>query len=749
MTQTTTIDFETRSPVKLGGKEGVSAHVYAEHPDTDIMCLAVMENDNTPFIWVPEHFRYLLNDSPFHSVQDWDLLAVMDRAGLIEAHNCSFEQLMWFHIMFIRWGYKDLPMEKLRCSAAIAASYNLPRGLGKVCEALDLGQQKSKEGHNLMMKMCKPRKLVAAEVKGSPYELIYDSKPPRYIDHSTGKEMYFWHEKPKDFEGLCSYCMQDIRAERSLSKSLYPLSISEQRVWQLDMQINNRGYYVAKCDIENLKAKVKVREVALLEQVQVITEGVIVSTRQTEKTKAWLASKGTPMGDMKIETVTDALKIEGIHPKAKKLLEVHQSLSKSSVKKLDKMLTWSCGDSRIKGTLMYHGAGPGRWTARGPQPHNNPRDTYPEENINGLLSLDDEMLAFIYGCAIKTASKCLRGMLTAPPGKILCCADFSAIEAVCLAWMSGQEQDLAAFRNKLDLYRVTAMDIYPGVKYDGVNFSQRLVGKTAVLALGYQGWVNAFKAFAVQYGVSFPEEERDHLTYQAEEWARKVVLNQDLKKKKKTTEEQEKAIRIVMQGPTDDDLFEEWAKPIIMNWRLARPNVTNFWKGVESAAIQAITTGKSYAYGRVTFGMRGRFLHCRLPSGRLLSYCDPYVKDVVDKYNRKKKGIRFMGVGKPGTWEKQFTYGGKLTENIIQGIARDLLSEAIIRVEKAGYPVCLHVHDEIIAELVANHKEPLEWDAKKKVWRPTRFEAIMSQLPVWAVGCPVSAAGWVGTRYRK
>ena len=247
-------------------------------------------------------------------------------------------------------------------------------------------------------------------------------------------------------------------------------------------------------------------------------------------------------------------------------------------------------------------------------------------------------------------------------------------------WANKVDKQVCAYWRKIK----RVYDIINCGPHNRFTVSDKLVSN-CVLALGYQGWIGAFQSMAVNYGV---------------------------------------------------ELDEERIKEIVLAWRQAHPRTVALWKGLELAAIKAIRTKKPHAYGRIKFGIRGKFLHCRLPSGRLLSYFSPWLIDGLDVYGRPKTQIRFMGINSlTKKWERQATYGGKLCENVVSGTARDLLAEAMIRTEKAGYETVLHVHDEIVSE---NIKPDL-----------ARFIAIMSIVPDWAKGCPIKASGWVGHRYRK
>lgn len=673
--------METRSRVDL---RACGVHVYAEDSSTEIFCIAFKLGDEDTKLFLPYklsleiagisgQYRIIVRHEPLISLQE-----AIKTATTIEAHNMSFEATLWHHVMHKRYGYPDLPKEKLRCSAAKASTFALPRDLKRACLALGVPQQKDQTGYRIMMKMCKPRK-------------------------PTKNNASEWHENPDEFKILCEYCIQDVEAEHSLSNALYDISDKELEVFQLDMKINDRGVKVDISSIENIIEKVKAKETSLLLETQQITHGALKSPRQIAQTLLWLQTKGVHTLDLKKDTVEKLLKTE-LDPKARRVLEIRQSLSKSSVSKLTAMKKRASKGDRVRGTLMYHGANTGRWAGKGIQPQNLPRDSFDEKHINNFLTSDNDLTDMLYDCTLVAASKSIRGMITCDKGNELLCADFSAIEARVLAWLAGEKSVLKAFENGLDLYKIAATDIYH-VKYEAVTKEQRAVGKVCILALGYQGWLGAFQAMAEGYGVEVPEDD---------------------------------------------------AKEIIMNWRQANGNIVKMWNGLYDTAKKAILTGEPHSYGNIKYGLRNSFLHCRLPSGRLLAYYKPritkakvtyyeMITTVIAGVEHKKKVSRtvekeviaYMGIDSlTNKWTELNTYGGKLTENVTQAVARDILSEALLRLDNARVNVVLHVHDEIIAE-------------EKKGSPLHIFEEIMAESPEWLKGCPMVVEGWKGKRYRK
>ena len=683
-----TLDLETRSEIDLK-KCGV--YVYAQDKTTDILCIAFKIDNKVTTLWIPDKFTPLCKD--WHgSIFSHDINTLIQKADEIEAHNVSFEAALWHEVMHKRYGFLDLPTEKLRCSAAKASSHALPRSLAGACEALNLSQQKDKDGYRIMLKMCKPRK-------------------------PTKHNPAFWHEDPEEFKKLCEYCVQDVDSEHELSHALSNLSKNELTIFKMDHKINTRGINLDSPSIKHLISVIEEKEKSLLQEIGTITDGEIHSVRQIAKTLSWLENQGVTMLNMQKESVTKKLEDDELPSNVRKLLQIRQALGKSSVSKLSTMKKWTCEDGRIRGTLLYYGANTGRWSGKGVQPHNYPRKALSEIDINSIGSLSQKMIDIIHGCTIQAASKCLRGMFIPKKDHFFFCGDFSAIEARVLGWVSGQTKILKAFREGLDLYKVAATEVY-GTEYDKITDEQRSIGKLCTLALGYQGHLGAFEQIAKGSGISYPKGTRPKLL-------------ETLKK--------ELDVNLFSEDDTEKELFRVWAVPIITKWRATHPKITMLWKGIESAAIKSIETNSTCRYDRIVFRVCGNFLYCDLPSNRSLCYYSPSIKKTISKYGQVKDTIHFMGVDSiTKRWIVQTTYGGKLTENIVQALARDVLVESMLQLEHSGYPIVMHVHDEIICEMPLNTTKTL-----------SNFLRIMGQSPAWGIDLPISAEGWEGKRYKK
>lgn len=610
--------------------------------------------------------------------EDVRLACVINQADEIHAHNAAFERSIWRHVMG-RYGWQDIPLERWRCTAAKAAAMGLPRSLDLACQAAGVAG-KAESGYKIMLKMSKPRKPRKKEREANP----------------GWEKTLYWHEDLDEYRQLLEYCKQDVDAEYALDEALPDLTPMEQSLWFLDQKINDRGLHL---DLESIEAMVKAIEsletdVSL--EIHKLTHGMLNSARQQAAGLAWLRTRGCGLSDLQAQTVARALESDKLDPQARRYLELRQLSSKASVSKLRAMALTACSDSRVRGTLLYWGATrTGRWAGRLIQPHNMPRGHLKIEEVEESLWYFRNFGHAFFKDPMDTASSCLRGLITTAPGNDLLAADFSNIEGRCAAWLAGETWKLDAFREfdlgtGPDLYRKAYSQAF-GVPLGRITDQQRFIGKVMELSLQYQGWVGAFATMAANYGVSMPEDE---------------------------------------------------VAEICGKWRNAHPNIVLFWGLMESAAIQAVQTGRQLKVGGITFGVRGEYLHMRLPSGRFLSYNKPRAVERLDRFKRVKNSLEYMGLNTMiNKWMRLRTYGGKLFENAIQAIARDVMAEAMLRVEAAGYPIVLTVHDEILAEIPRSRE--------RESYEQEEFQRLMAQVPTWATGLPVAVAGWRGFRYRK
>jgi DNA polymerase len=672
-------DFETRSELDL--KE-VGLDVYARHPSTDVWCFGWAVDDSEPHLWTPG-CGALFTTNRIISGQ-WTL----QDPFILAAHNAPFELAIWNHIMVPRYGWPVLRPEQTRCTMAMAYAMSLPGSLENAAAALGLTQQKDLAGHRLMMQMSRPR------------------------DYAPDGSPIWWDEFDKQVQ-IAEYCKQDVRTEQALWGRLLQLSPSEQQLWELDYQINQRGIHLDRVAINKAIWVVKKEVDRLNGEMQKATNGEVCAATEVATLTKWIQGRGVPIDGLAKADVIDALKLDYVPADVRKALLIRQEAGKTSTAKLHTMITCLNEDDRARGLLQYHAAGTGRWGGRRIQTQNFPRPSIPHEVIEQVIealhtaTVDNAhwMITACFDRPMTVISDCLRGMICAAPGSDLVAADFANIEGRVLAWLAGEQWKLDAFaaydrKEGPDIYKLGYAKSFR-IPVEEVTKDQRFIGKVQELALGYQGGVGAFQTMARGYGV--------------------VV---------------------------SDALAEE----IKTAWREAHPNIVKYWYGLEDAAKQAVTRpGQEFiaspgtwgpgSKGRyVTFLVKGSFLFCKLPSGRVLTYPYPKLKPIMTPWGEEKEQIHYMSVdGKTRKWQETHTYGGKLAENVTQAVSRDILADAMLRVEKHGFPIVMHVHDEIVAE-VSNAAPNTDLSL---------FEAIIAQVPAWAAGLPIAVEGWKGKRYRK
>ena len=671
-----TVDFETRSFLNV---KDVGAWRYAEDFTTEILCLSYKFGDGVTRLWVPGL------DFP------QEIIDHAEADGMFEAHNVQFERAIWMLILRPQFG---VPMPKRwKDTLAVCAYRGMPLALDKAGDALNLPIQKDKRGKYLLNTLSVPK----WGTKNDP-DRIYRE------DWDLMDELY-------------GYCIQDTDSEHLLSEVLGDLPTPEYRLWCLDQRINQRGVMI---DLEAVEAALEVIGVVgktLNEELREITGGQVQKATQRDKMLKWFRENGLPhMPDLRKDTIEAlTLQIEkrpDTLPKdTARALVIRSQLAKASTRKLEKMLDTVSRDERIRGLLQYHGAGTGRWAGRLAQPHNLPRATVTNsENAKGKKYLDMELLVQhikmkdyqlldkIYGSAMEAVASSLRGMFISAPGKVFRVCDFSAIEARVTFEVANCKTGLEVFHRSdrgesEDIYCVTASDLVGFEVKKADHSHERQLGKITVLGCGYQmGW--------------------EKLQFQAEK-DYKVIL------------EDHEAQNMV-------DVYRDKYKEV--KW---------FWYGLNDAAIDTVKTGKPHSYNSIIYDLvddaAGRWLTCILPNGRRLWYYEPVIEKIITPWGQKKDSLTYMGRDnkKGGSWGRVRTYGGMLTENVVQAIARDLMAEAMIRVERAGYRIILTVHDEIISE------DEVDFGSQEE------FEEIMAEVPEWLANCPIAVEGGEITRYQK
>jgi DNA polymerase len=710
------MDFETRSALKI---KNVGGWIYSIHPSTDPICLAfVLDKADEPKLWVPNWTITIV--APWYEKEfgvplgldcPWlypgscphDLKQAIVAGYEVEAHNAFFERAIWNNIMVPKFNWPKISENQWRCSAALAASYTLPRALENAIMALNLPFQKDMEGHRVMQRVSRPRKAKKAEKqKLTDYVELHDYG---WENTQTKDVFYFWNEKPEDIFRTWEYCRQDVRAERSLSQTLAGLSPEELAVWRADQAINLRGIHIDRKMAQSaLKIAAEAVNSSTKTAIEIATTGQKEAPFQTlgqrDKILSWIKKQGVNLPDLQKSTVDSFLKTKELPENVRIVLTAKKNVSKTSVRKYAKILeTASPVDDRIRDVFMYHGAGTGRWSGKFVQTQNLVRgkmkdpDTMCSVIANGSL----DWLETCYGPInpMEILSWAIRGAFCAPSGRDLIAADYSGVEARGLLWFVNDEKGLTIFRRpegEPGIYREMASEIYktPATEINTESV-QRFVGKQAILGLGYGMGPNKFQGTCAQFG-------------------QQVDL--------------------------------EFSKFVVKTYREKFHKVVESWRRLENAAIKAVRNPKTLFYAdKVTYLRKGGFLYCRLPSGRKLAYCRPVVMPSETPWGDTTTKLTYMtNDSTTHQWTRTDTYGGKLMENIIQGLCRDLEAYAIVKIENDlnnPYDIVMHTHDEIVCECD---------EGKGSV---EEFEKIISSLPTWAKGFPLGAEGWRGKRYRK
>lgn len=716
------LDFETRSTVPFGRAKGaVTAYQYARHPSTGIWCMSWAINDGEVMLWDP------FEDEPFPD----DILYALREGVRFTAHNAGFEYQIWNNVLAPRWGLPALPIEQMDCTAARAAVMALPRSLEGAAMALGLEFQKDKAGAALMTRMAKPRK-------------------PRKDEDPNG--LYWWDDRERR-QRLGRYCVQDTVVERELGKIVRPLSDSERRVWLMDHRTNMRGVEVdteLAARAQRIMAFVDKRYV---DEITTLTNGSVTAPTEVQAIKNWAEGQGCDIDSLNKVVLGQMLDDDSIPEQVKAVLRIRQEAGKSSVAKFIRFEQLTSADGRMRENYLYHGANTGRLAGKGAQLQNLPsrgglgwRDA--EEVIQLIHEVDDpgaaaDQIEVIYGDVPTALSSCLRGTLTAAPGKQLFVADYSNIEGRVAAWLGDERWKLEAFRaydtiigvdergKELragpDLYKVTAGSIL-GTTPERVDDVQRnVMGKVPELALGFGGGFGAFQSMAKIYGVNMADYWDIVQAALAQEFIDRAWANWDKFGKKSGA-----------HGP-------EWlaSEAVKLGWRARHKGIVRCWYDAEKTAFQALENpgkwfkfaGGKCAHGSAVYG-GVPFLISRLPSGRRIYRANAQLRP-VKKFGRASQEIRFHGVDSvTKQWVRMSTYGGDLFQSFVQAIARDIMINGWANLEQAEYDVVLSVHDELGAE-----GEP-ERDLDE-------FVGLMTDLPDWAAGCPVSATGYKSYRYRK
>jgi len=500
-----------------------------------------------------------------------------------------------------------------------------------------------------------------------------------------------WHENWDDFRKLYAYCVDDVGAERAIHKRLPRLTPTEHKIWMLDQKINERGIRVDMPAIKNAIQYMAIYGDKLTKELVAITKGEVETAFQRDRILAWTLKQGVSLNGMTKNDLLDALdpaKAAGMPPHVRRVLEIRQAVGKTSTAKYQAIVDAASSDDRVRDLLIYHGASTGRWTGRAVQPQNFPKNTLKgdlETHFEVLKDYDYETYEMCYPDVINTLSSAIRGVFIPSEGATFFGGDYSAIEARVLFWLANEKRGMSMFASGADIYKDLAATIY-NVPIDQVSKDQRDMGKRGILGAGYGMGPVKFKATCMDFA------------------------------------------RV--------EISEELAERVIAAYRNKYPTVKQLWLAQETAARQAVETKQLVPCGRVKWLVHGDFLYCRLPSGRNLAFHEPRIELMPTSWGEKKPTITYTSINSvTKQWDRTTTYGGKIVENLCQAVARDLMAEAMLRAEAAGYRVILTVHDELLTEKESGDKK--------------EFEQLMAHLPGWAAGCPVKAEAWSAKRYVK
>ncbi len=750
------LDLETRSAVDLK-KHG--AYRYFESETTDVLMARFAFDDGSVGCW--------LRDQPCPP----EIIAHIESGGRISGWNVfGFERLAFWFVLGPRYGWPTPHDEQFDDTQQMAVAMSLPRDLGGAAEALDLPVKKDKEGQRLIRKFSIPRRARKDEGPAG----LYWNEP---ADH------------PEDFAAFIMYCGTDVETERGARARLIPLSEYERDMAVIDAKINARGIRIDRKSVEAAIRLADKAKALLDREMKLATGGYVTACTQAAKLVEWVQAQGVALTSAAKAEIEDLLECDDLPPNVRRAVELRQEAAKTSVSKLVAFQARaSLKDGRVRGAFLFCAAGTGRWSSTGVQMHNlsRARKEFGEAVRQGekkrppradilfdlIRSEDPGTLKFFYGEKLGRTlwllSDSIRGFIWAAPGHDLMVADYSGIEGVVAAWFAGEDWKVDAIREiaenpKLpDLYRRAAAAIF-NCAIDDIpkSDSRRQVGKVSELSLQYAGGPGAFRSMARNYSLKLDPLYPVVWPAAGEERQKQALKRYNV---------------VLARGEPIGQLLSREAflaaECIKLGWRAAHPAIVSAWSALEDGAREAVMfPGRKVRVLKCEYLVTRGFLWCRLPSGRCLAYGGPKIKEQVwvklknpetggwmessevmgrEEAHRAasrgealierdaKSAVTALGVNSvTKKWERFGLYGGLAFENIVQAIARDLLANGIKKVEAADYPVIGHVHDEILSEVPRGRGSVEE------------FVDLMCELPDWAEGLPLTAAGWRGKRYRK
>ena len=585
------------------------------------------------------------------------IIEALDNPDIIKsAFNAQFER-----VCLSRYIGRRLKPAGWHCSRVWSATLGLPLSLRDVGSVLGLPRQKITAGKELVRYFCTP------------------CKPTKANQNRTRNFPYHAPDKWQQFK---QYNQRDVEVEMEITQKLerFPVLQNEWENYWMDQDINDRGIRIDQQLVNNAIKCQSVFHDKYLQTAKNITG--LANPNSPLQLKDWLHQQGVKTDSLSKASVTQLL--QTTTGKVHQVLALRQLLSKSSVKKYQAMQKAMCQDGRVHGLLQFYGANrTGRWAGRLVQIQNLPRNSMPDlEEARELVKQGNvPALAMLYDSVPDVLSQLIRTAFIPSKNHHFYVADFSAVEARVIAWLSNEKWRQDAFAKNEDIYCASASQMFgvPVVKH-GINGELRQKGKIAELALGYGGSIGALKAMG----------------------ATKL-------------------------GLTDDEL-----PPLVQMWRNASPHIVQFWWDVDKAAKECIKTHLPQTTHEMKFIYRSGCMFLRLRSGRYLCYPKPKIG--TNRFG--SESITFMGINTVKKWDRIETYGAKLVENIVKATSRDLLAEAMRRLEATENTVVMHIHDEAVIDAPSNRSLDT-------------MVQLMTEVPDWANGLILNAAGFVSDFYKK
>jgi len=741
--------WEAPAGAAKAGIAAVGGRVYCEHPSTEILTVSYDLVDG----------RGIRRWRPGQRLPDDLMRHLADPDAPIEANNAMFERNWIELIAGPKHGWVVPAAGKWRCSMATALVAQRPAALGALTEVLGIAEQKDKEGDRLIKKFCIPQQPIVGLIDKKTGRVKRPDQPARRI---------YPEDDPEDFERLCLYCDRDVQAEMGAMAVVPHMEPHEVVAWQLTQAMNWRGMSI---DHDGLDACIDMLGKVLVRYGEECEQITGLKVTQLEKLKGWLAAYGVPTSSLDADALKALLARPDIDPTARRVLELRERTGSASVKKIFGLKNHMGRGDRIRDMLIHHGTRPGRPTGADVQPLNLPKagpklsrcecgkpakpgptcpwcgeikppvgrkawESAMVDDVLEVMSLGSlSMVEEYFGDAMTAIQGCVRGLFVAADGHDLVSTDYSSLQAVVAACLAGEEWKVQAFRDRKPVYLLAASKITgtPVEEYErhaketGDHHPDRQAGKTAELALGFQGWINAWRAMETQQGV-------------------------------------------------DSGFDDARLRGIILAWRAANPAIVEMWGGqwrgtpwrrerqelfgLEGMFIAAVQNpGQSFDYRGVGFCMEERdCLVIRLPQidgiRRALRYHEPRL--TVSARNADELSISYStwntnpNYGARG-WVRMGTWGGRIFENVVMGVEVEIQRFGAKLMEAHGYPLVLSVYDENVAEIPKG--KPLTLDLPPVAGLDPyvqEIEHLLAIMPPEIASWPIRASdGWRGRRYRK